>query len=284
MTANSTSRHDLQIVGMVQLRPLPGSARYDGEPLREIVDSAVAETAILADCGFTGIQVQNMGDSPSTRRARTEAVAYMTLTCVEIRRAHPGLSLSVLVNWDAEASIAVADASEADFVRVEHTWVGATVTSWGISEACCHEATAFRSRIRSRVPIYADVFEPHAVPLVQQPIEAMARAAVEEGAADGIFVTGRSFDESIDWVRRARAILPGVPIWLGGGATVDNIADATGLVDGVTVATSIKHGDMRNPVDEGLARAFVAAAHGGRQSRLSGPKHVGHDQRPQEGV
>lgn len=253
-------RAGLQVVGMVQLRPLPGSARYAGEPVTEVVHAALREVAVLADCGFTGVQLQNMGDNPSARRAGLETVAYMTRAALEIRRAHPGLQLSVLVNWDAEASIAVADASGADFVRVEHTWVGATVTSWGISQASCYEATAFRSRIRSTVPIFADVYEPHAVPLVERPVELVARAAVEEGAADGLFVTGGSFQESLDWARRIREALPDIPLWLGGGATVDNVAAAADVVDGVTVATGIKHGDMRNPVDPVLALAFVAAA------------------------
>lgn len=256
----------LQVVGMVQLRPLPGSARYRDERVASIIDAALAEVAVLAGCGFTGVQLQNMGDSPSARRAGLETVAYMTLAATEIRRASPNLQFSVLVNWDAEASIAVADASGADFVRVEHTWVGATVTSWGISQACCHEATAFRSRLRSQIPIFADVYEPHGVPLVEQPIESLAKAAVDEGAADGLFVTGRSFEESIDWARKVRNTMPDVPLWLGGGATADNVGAAAGLFNGVTVATSIKHGDMRNAVEPELARAFVSAALSGRRS------------------
>lgn len=262
MADSAMAPADLHVVGMVQLRPLPGSARYVGEPLVSIIDAALAEVAVLADCGFTGVQLQNMGDNPSSRRAGLETIAYMTTAAVEIRRSHPQLQLSILVNWDAEASIAVADASGADYVRVEHTWIGASVTSWGISQAQCHEATAFRSRIRSRMPILADVYEPHAVPLVDRPVETLARAAVDEGGADGLFVTGRSFDESMAWGKAIREVLPAVPLWLGGGATVENVAAARCLFDGVTVATSIKRGDMRSAVDPGLARDFLLAALG----------------------
>ncbi len=248
---------DLQVVGMVQLRALPGSARYVGEPLSNILAGALAEAQTLADAGFTGIQLQNMGDNPSTRHAGLETIAYMARVGVELRTAFPSLSLSILVNWDAEASVAVADAVGADFVRVEHTWVGASVTSWGISTASCHAATAFRSRIRSRVPIYADLLEPHAVPLVDRPVEWWARAAVDEGGADGVFVTGLSLTESLDYVRRVRAVTPHVPVWLGGGATAENVAQVLGLVDGLTVATGIKNGDMATPVQPEQAAEFI---------------------------
>lgn len=257
----------LQIVGMVQLRPLPGAARYTGDPLDSIIEDTLTEAQTLQDAGFTGIQVQNMGDNPSTRHAGLETVAFMTRACLAVRHHFPHLQLSVLVNWDAEASLAVAEAAAADFVRVEHTWVGVSVASWGLSQAQCHAATAFRSRIRSTMQIYADVQEPHAVPLVDRPVEEWARAAVEEGAADGLFVTGKSFEQSLDWLRLVKSAVPGVPLWLGGGATAANVHLATGLADGVTVATSIKHGDMANRIDVQLAKDFARAA---RPSSISG--------------
>ncbi len=60
-----------------------------------------------------------------------------------------------------------------------------------------------------------------------------------------------------------RQATPRVPVWLGGGATADNVARVLPYVDGVTVATSITPGqDMANPVSPGLARAFILATIG----------------------
>lgn len=247
------------VVGMVQLRALPGSARYAGEPVAAIVASAVAEAEVLRDAGFTGVQVQNMGDMPSGRRAGPETVAFMTLACVEVRRACPDLQLSVIVNWDVEASLAVAETCGADYVRAEHTWVGATVNTWGVTQAGCYEALRFRQLIRSTMPIYADVREPHAVPLVEQPVERIALAAVHEAAADGLFVTGSNLDESLEWIDRVRAAVPGVPVWLGGGATAAALTTILPRVDGIVVAASIKGGDRRDALDPVLARQFVVA-------------------------
>lgn len=252
-------RVDKPVIAMLQLRPLPGSPRYEGEPLRTIIDAALAEANTLAETGFDGLQLQNMGDNPGTRRVGPETIAYMSAAALAVGQAFPELSLSVLVNWDAEASIAVADASDADFVRIEHTFTGVSVTSWGLSEACCYDATRFRARVGARVPIFADVFEPHAVPLAPLPAEQAARAAVHEGGADGLYVTGANFAQSAEWLRVIRKALRSVLLFLGGGVTAQNVAEAMEISDAVTVATSIKGGDMRNAVDPQLARDFMRA-------------------------
>lgn len=251
-------------LAMIQLGPLPGSYRYAGEPLASIIDAMLAEAMILAEAGFDGLQLQNMGDNPSTRRVGPETVAYMTAAAVAVRQAFPALSLSILVNWDAEAAIAVADAAGADFVRIEHTFTGVAVTSWGLSEACCYDATRFHRRIGANAPIFADVYEPHAVPLGPQPIEIAARQAVSEGGADGLFITGANFQQSMTWLENIRRTQPNVPLFLGGGATADNVGAALQFADGVVVATWIKGGDMRNAVNPELARRFMSAVRSAR--------------------
>lgn len=251
-------------IAMVQLRPLPGTHRYDGEPLSSIIEAVVAEAGVLAAAGFDGLQLQNMGDNPSTRHVGPETIAYMTAAAIAVRQAYPDLSLSILVNWDVEASIAVADATGADFVRVEHTYTGVAVAVWGFSEACCYEATRFRRRIGARVPIFADVFEPHTVPLCPQPVDVAAKAAVIEGGAAGLFVTAPTFTESMTWLRQVRQALPDVPLFLGGGANDQNVAEALQIADGVVVASWIKHGDMRSATDPDLARRFMTAVRAAR--------------------
>ncbi len=259
LTAEKLFPNGKAAIAMLQLRPLPGSYRYAGEPVASIIAACVAEANVLAEAGFDGLQLQNMGDNPSTRHVGPETVAYMTAAAVAVRQALPEISLSILVNWDVEAAIAVADASGAEFVRVEHTYTGVSVAVWGFSEACCYEATRFKRKIDARAPILADVFEPNAVPLCPMPIEQAARAAVFEGGAEGLFVTARTFDESMAWLRAVRAALPDVPLFLGGGANDRNVAEALSVADGVTVATWIKGGSMANPVDPVLARRFMDA-------------------------
>lgn len=248
---------------MLQLAPLPGSPRYRGEPFEAIAGRALDEAQLLVEVGFDGLQLQNMGDGPGTRRVGPETIASMTAIAKDIRTAFPQTNLSILVNWDGVASIAVAAAVGADFVRIEHTFVGACVTAWGLSEACCHDVMQFQGRIQSAIPIAADVLEPHGTPLVDQPVAGLAAAAVGAGAAV-LYATGRDFAESIGHLRAIKAALPDVPLVLGGGATPDNVGEALTVADGVTVANWIKGGDLGASVDRRRAVTFMDAV---RQAR-----------------
>ena len=54
------------IIGMVHLRPLPGSPGYDpvSMGMDKILENAVEEAKKLAAAGVDGVQVENMWDIP----------------------------------------------------------------------------------------------------------------------------------------------------------------------------------------------------------------------------
>lgn len=202
-----------RVIGMVQTRPLPGSYRNRGERISFITEQALEETRILAECGVQSVILQNMGDMPIRQQSTPEAIAYLSVVAQAIRRSFPALCLGVLVNWDGVAALAVADAAGADFVRVEHLYTGAEVTSAGLLQGQCCEITALKRKLGTDIPVYADVWERH-----------------------------------------------GVPLFLGGGATGDNVRELLQEYDAVCVATWIKNGDMRNPVDPDRTRYFMEQA------------------------
>ena len=230
-----------RVIGMVQTRPLPGSYRNRGERISFITEQALEETRILAECGVQSVILQNMGDMP-------------------IRQSFPALCLGVLVNWDGVAALAVADAAGADFVRVEHLYTGAEVTSAGLLQGQCCEITALKRKLGTDIPVYADVWERHGIPLCPQPLDEAAWQCVHEAFADGLFLCGKNAQESLSMARQVRQRVPGIPLFLGGGATGDNVRELLQEYDAVCVATWIKNGDMRNPVDPDRTRYFMEQA------------------------
>lgn len=250
------------VFAMIQPEPLPGSYRHQDMGIDEIVEKVLSEVEMIHKLGFDGIIIQNMNDMPIKQIASPEAIAYMTRIGFEIKKNFPSLQLGVLVNWDGVASLAVADAIQADFIRVEHLFTGANVTSAGILQAQCVEIANLRKKIKTKISVYADIYEVHGVPLGAKPIEDAAWEAIHEAFADGLFVSGKTVDESKEILTKIRKKLPTTPVFLGGGATGDNIRELMQSYDGVSVATWVKDGDMKNPINEDKANYFLKEAKG----------------------
>lgn len=160
----------------------------------------------------------------------------------------------------AQIALAVADAAGADFVRVEHLYTGAEVTSAGLLQGQCCEITALKRKLGTDIPVYADVWERHGIPLCPQPLDEAAWQCVHEAFADGLFLCGKNAQESLSMAQQVRQRVPGIPLFLGGGATGDNVRVLLQEYDAVCVATWIKNGDMRNPVDPDRTRYFMEQA------------------------
>lgn len=160
----------------------------------------------------------------------------------------------------AQIALAVADAAGADFVRMEHLYTGVEVTSAGLLQGQCCEITALKRKLGTDIPVYADVWERHGIPLCPQPLDEAAWQCVHEAFADGLFLCGKNAQESLSMARQVRQRVPGVPLFLGGGATGDNVRVLLQEYDAVCVATWIKNGDMRNPVDPDRTRYFMEQA------------------------
>lgn len=249
-----------RVICMVQTLPLPGSFRNKGERIDQITEQALEETRVLSECGVQTVILQNMGDMPIRQQSAPEAIAYLSVVGNAIRKNFPDLSLGVLVNWDGVAALSVADAIGADFVRVEHLYTGAEVTSAGILQGQCCEITALKRKIGTQIPIYADVWETHGIPICPQLLDEAAWQCVHEAFADGLFLCGKGAQKSIEMASIVRKRVPEVPLYLGGGATGDNVKELLKFYDAVCVATWIKNGNMANPVDRARTQYFVEQA------------------------
>lgn len=242
---------------MLQPEALPGSYLNKGKPFGEILDSMLCEADMIASMGFDGFILQNMHDGPVSQQAKPETVAFMTRLGTELRRRFRELIIGILVNWDGLASLAVAEAAEADFVRVEHLYTGVSVANTGFMYGQCEELCTMRKRLGTGIPVFADVQEVNSTYVVPKPKAEAAVDAVRGAFADGIFISGSDIQESIDYAKEIKNRLPGIPVMLGGGATGENIQALMRYYDGVSVATWIKNGDMRNPIDPIRAQKFL---------------------------
>ncbi len=245
------------VLAMLQPSALPGTYKNKGEKIDLIIEKAINEAKMIEENNFDGLIIQNMNDMPIKQFSNFQTVAYMTQITSEIKRRFPNLLIGVLINWDGVASLAVADAVGADFIRVEHLYTGVNVTSGGMLQGQCTDIIDLKMKIGSDVPIFADVYEVHGVPLGKKSYGEAAWEIVNEAFADGIFTSGKSVDESIEIAKEIKSKNLQVPVYLGGGATGDNIAELMKYYDGVSVATWIKDGDMANDINPEKAKKFI---------------------------
>ena len=103
---------------MIQPPAMPGSYKNNGKDLEAIEKYVYEEAEMIYKQGFDGFILQNMHDGPVAQTARPETIAFMTRLGLMLKREFPTMVLGILVNWDGVASLAVAEAVNADFVRV----------------------------------------------------------------------------------------------------------------------------------------------------------------------
>lgn len=242
---------------MIQPPAMPGSYLNNGETFKSISEYVMNEAEMIVNMGFDGFILQNMHDGPVAQQARPETISFMTSLASMIKNKYPDKVLGILVNWDGVASLAVAEGSNADFVRVEHLYTGVSVDMTGLMQGQCSDILMFKKRLQSNIPVYADVQEVNANYLCPFPKPQAAKTVVKSAFADGIFMSGKNTEESLELVKETRKVLPDTPIFLGGGATGDNIFELLKYYDGVSVATWIKNGDMKNPIDPERAEYFL---------------------------
>lgn len=246
-----------KIYGMINLPSLPGSFGYDGSSVDELTKQAMKEAEALYSAGFDGFIMQNFNDGPVKQKADSATIAAASVVAANIKKSYPTMDLGILLLWDGVGSLDVAVASGADFVRVEHGYTRAEMTCCGIIEACCEELCRRRRFLSVDVPVYADVFEPHSQHILPCSFEASLSETLGYAKADGVFITGKNADESIEMGLKARKMYPNAKLFLGGGATGDNAYQMATIFDAIAVGSWIKCGNLSGPIDPERAKFFI---------------------------
>lgn len=255
------------VIGVVHLPALPGSPAYDGEPLDDLVASALGDAQRYARGGVHGLIVENHGDIPFAKpdAIGPETVAVMAVITDRIRR-EVGLPLGINVLANAaEQAIAVALAGGARFVRVNQ-WANAYVANEGFLEGPAAAATRYRSRLRAQhLRVFADVHVKHGAHAItaDRSLEELTRD-LEFFDADAVIVTGQRTGDGADLeqLRTVRGATQ-LPLLVGSGVTEANVTAILEVADGVIVASALKRdGVWWNPVDEGRVRSFMAVVTG----------------------
>jgi hypothetical protein len=257
----------VRIIAALHLPPLPAASQPNAGSISSAIESALRNAAVAIANGVDALYIQDLGDAPVAPRPAVHTIARLTAVGCALRRSFPSVPLGVcLMAHGAEGPLAVAQAMDADFVRLK-VYVGAMVKAEGLLQGCAWEAIQYRAAIRAEnVCLLADVHDRTGTPLAPLPLTETVCQAVTFGRADGIILTGLDYAETSQMVDQVRASRCDVPLLIGGGVTVENVAAALQKADGVIVSTALKRvaawtaDGLLSDWDPDQIRAFVVAS------------------------
>jgi membrane complex biogenesis BtpA family protein len=258
---NWLRRGQRPLIGVIHLRPLPGSPRWEGNG-DFLLRAALRDAQAFERGGATALVIENFGDVPFTKGSvPPETTASMAVVGAAVRAAVKlPIGFNVLRN-DAHTALALCAACAGTFIRVNvHT--GAMVTDQGLIEGKAFETVRLQKQLAPGTKILADVHVKHAAPLGNIGIDVAARDTVERGLADALIVsgTGTGVEVEMNDLRLVRQACPRTPILLGSGSSAANIARYLEFADGAIVGTSVKvGGQLANAVDEKRVAAMRKA-------------------------
>jgi membrane complex biogenesis BtpA family protein len=258
------------IIGVVHLLPLPTSARWGGS-LKAVLDRAEQEATALASGGVDGIIVENFFDAPFAKDQVDPAVVS-AMSLIVSRLMHMvtlPIGINVLRN-DAHSALAIATCTQAQFIRV-NVLTGVMATDQGLIEGQAHELLRYRRELGSEVKIFADVLVKHARPLSAPNLTVAVQDTIERGLADAVILSGWATGSppTLEDLELASAAANGTPVFVGSGASWENVQTLMQAADGVIVSSSLKrHGRRDQPVDPIRVSRFVEATRSSWAARV----------------
>lgn len=259
------------VIGVVHLLPLPHSPRWGGN-LQQVIDRAEQEATALASGGVNGLIVENFFDAPFSKDSVDPAV--VSAMSLIVHRLQQLITIPVGINVlrnDARSALAIATCVDAQFIRV-NVLTGVMATDQGLIEGCAYELMRYRRELGSKVKILADVLVKHARPMSSPNLTTAVHETIGRGLADGIILSGWATGSppSFEDLELAKAAAQETPLFIGSGASWENIGKLIQVSDGVIVASSLKRrGDITQSIDPIRVRQFVEALEEGVAIRES---------------
>ena len=252
---------DKPVVAMMHAGALPGRPRHDAaQGMPGILDALARDLDVLQRAGVDGLLFCNEADLPYQLQAGPEVAAAMAALIGELK-AEINRPFGVDMVWDPVASLAVARATGASFVREVIT--GVYESDLGVMQPGFGAIKAGQSRIGAEtVKVFANITPEFASSLGRRTTAERARSAAFLGS-DALLLTGpiTGLPTDLAELRAVKAAVPHTPVLASTGVTVDTVAETLAVADGVIVGTHLKRdGVTWNPVDEARATAFMAAA------------------------
>lgn len=254
------------VIAMVHLGAMPGTPLYDaGGGLEAILAAAAADLAALQAAGVDAVMFGNENDRPYELKVDPASTATMAFVIGRLRD-RITVPFGVNVLWDPMATMALASATGASFVREIFTGTYASDMGLWAPDAGAARRYAARLGVGGVATLY-NVSAEFAGSLDPRSLPDRARSAVFSSIPDAVLVSGVITGEAarMEDLEAVKRVLPTTPVLANTGVKHATIAEVLRVADGCIVGSALKvDGDTWAAVDPDRAKDFMDRARAAR--------------------
>ena len=263
------------LAAMIAVLPLPGSPLYDGDD-QKVMDEALADLDLYKQAGVDSIILENDHDLPYVQPPLDQkGIDLMTKICSEARKRFNGPMGIQMLEAANITSLEIAAEADLDFIRVE-AFVFAHVGGSGIVNGSAGKILRRRKQLNAEhIKVFADVKKKHGSHSLTIDLDIKDEIMQAEFfLVDGVIVTsqftGVNPDKN-DLIKAKQATK--LPVLIGSGMNVENIADYLPLADGFIVGSCFrKDGKFLEKLETGRLNQFMEAFISARRNHLHSTK------------
>jgi hypothetical protein len=248
---NDVFKVEKPVIAMCHMRAMPGDPKFDhSKGMKYIIDEARADMLALQEGGVDAIMFSNEFSLPYLTKVETITAASMAAIVGELKR-ELWIPFGINVLWDPMASIDVAMATGASFVREIFTGVYASdfgLWNTNVGAVIRHQYAIGAQHVRLLFNIVPEA----AVYLGNRAIRDIAASTVFNNEPDALCVSGLTAgaETSAQTLQIVKEAVPNTPVFANTGVRLNNVEQQLAAADGAVIGTAFKiDGRTWNRVD-----------------------------------
>lgn len=247
------------IIAMCHLEALPGDPEYDpAKGMEWVVERARRDMLALQSGGVDAIMFSNERSLPYLTRVEPITTVSMARVIAELK-GELTIPFGVNVLWDPIASIDLAVATGAQFVR--EIFTGVYASDFGLWNTNAGQTVRHQHAVHGQnVRLLFNIVPEASAYLAERDIVSIARSTVFNARPDALCVSGLTAGVAADQgtLQRVKEVIGDTPVFANTGVRLDTLEAILTVADGAITGTTFKRdGHTWNEVDSARVCEFM---------------------------
>ncbi len=248
------------VIGMCHLQALPGDPGYNpAGGVAWVYEKARADLLALQEGQVDAVMFSNEFSLPYLTKVDTVTVACMAAIIAELK-ADLSIPFGVNVLWDPAASLDLAMATGAGFVR--EIFTGVYASDFGLWNTSAGDVIRHQHAIGAqKVRLLFNIVPEAAAYLGSRQVPDIARSTVFNARPDALCVSGLTAgaETSLQTLEVVKQAVADTPVFANTGVNAGNVVRQLTVANGAVIGTAFKvDGCTWNPIEASRVRAIMS--------------------------